>query len=86
MFCTKSVLTNFVKITGKHLCQSLFFNKVLGLRPATLLKKETLEQVFSCEFYEIFKNTNFHTTTLVAASGQLNLTINLVICLAETFK
>ena len=86
MFCKKSVLTNFVKITGKQLFQSLFFNKVLGLRPATLLKKETLEQVFSCEFYDIFKNTFFHRTTLVAASGQLNLTINLVIYLAETFK
>ena len=24
---------------GKHLCQSLFFDKVAGLRPATLLKK-----------------------------------------------
>ena len=30
---------NFAKFTGKHLCQSLFFNKVAGLRPATLLKK-----------------------------------------------
>ena len=27
------------KFTGKHLCQSLFFNKVAGLRPATSLKK-----------------------------------------------
>ena len=24
-----------------------------------IIKKETLEQVFSCEFYEIFKNTYF---------------------------
>ena len=31
-------LRNFAKFTGKHLCQSLFFNKVAG-RPATLLKK-----------------------------------------------
>ena len=40
--CKKSVLRNLVKFTGKHLCQSLFFNKVAslaGLRPATLLKK-----------------------------------------------
>ena len=29
-----------------------------GLKPATLLKK-TLAQVFSCEFYEISKNTFF---------------------------
>ena len=35
----KCVLRNSAKFTGKHLCQSLFFNKVAGLRPATLLKK-----------------------------------------------
>ena len=33
MFCKKGVLRNFTKFTGKHLCQSLFFNKVAGLRP-----------------------------------------------------
>ena len=33
----RSVLINFAKFTGKHLCQSLFFNKVAG-HPATLLK------------------------------------------------
>ena len=27
----KGVLKNFTKFTGKHLCQSLFFNKVAGL-------------------------------------------------------
>ena len=48
------VLGNFAKFTGKHLCQSVFFNKVAGLRPATLLKKR-LAQVFSCEFCEISK-------------------------------
>ena len=31
MFCKKGVLKKFVKFTGKHLCQSLFFNKVAGL-------------------------------------------------------
>ena len=39
VFCEKGVLRNFAKFTGKHLCQSLFFNKVAGLRPATLLKR-----------------------------------------------
>ena len=28
----KGVLRNFAKFTGKHLCQSLFFDKVAGLR------------------------------------------------------
>ena len=55
----KGVLKRFAKSTGKHLCQSLFFNKVAGLRPSTLLKKEALAQVFSCEFCKIFKNTFF---------------------------
>ena len=41
VFCEKSVLRNFAKFTGKHLCQSLFFNNVAGLRPATLLKKRS---------------------------------------------
>ena len=30
VFCEKGVLRNFSKFTGKHLCQSLFFNKVAG--------------------------------------------------------
>ena len=29
----KGVLRNFAKFTGKHLCQSLYFNKVAGLIP-----------------------------------------------------
>ena len=40
MLCEKDVLRNFAKFTGKHLCQSLFFNKV------TLLQ-EALAQVLS---------------------------------------
>ena len=32
MFCKQGALRNFTKFTGKHLCQSLFFNKVEGLR------------------------------------------------------
>ena len=28
VFCQKGVLRNFAKFTGKHLCQSLFFNKI----------------------------------------------------------
>ena len=35
------------------------------------IKKETLAQVFSCKFCEISKNTFFHRTPLVAASGSV---------------
>ena len=31
VFCKKCVLRSFAKFTRKHLCQSLFFNKVTGL-------------------------------------------------------
>ena len=36
VFCEKGFLRNFKKLTEKQLCQSFFFNKVSGLRPATL--------------------------------------------------
>ena len=35
----KNVFLKISHFTGKHLCQSLFFNKVASLRPATLLKR-----------------------------------------------
>ena len=50
------------KFTGKHLCQSLFFDKAA-------VKEESLAQVFSCEFCEISKDTFFYRTPPVAASG-----------------
>ena len=53
--------------------RSLFFDKNAGLRPATLLKKETLAQVFSCEFFETFKNIFFDRTPLMAASVNISV-------------
>ena len=45
------------RCSGKHLCQSLFFNKVS--EACNFIKKEKLAQVFSCEFCEISKNIFF---------------------------
>ena len=59
----KGVLRNFAKFTGKHLCQNLIFNKVAGLRPATLLKKETLTQAFSCDFAKFLRTTFLQNTS-----------------------
>ena len=50
VFCQKGVLGNFVKITGKNLCQSLFLNKVVDLRPTTLLKKRPWNRCFPENF------------------------------------
>ena len=67
MFCKKGVLRNFAKSTGKHQYQSLFFNKVAGA--CSFIKKETLAQVFSCEFCEICKNTFFTEHVWATAFG-----------------
>ena len=40
---------------GKHLCQSFFFNKVSGLRPATLLKKRIWHRCFPANFAKFLK-------------------------------
>ena len=45
-FVKKGVLRNVTKFTGKHLCQSLFFNKVVGLSSTTLLKKTSHLQLY----------------------------------------
>ena len=49
---------------GNHLCRSLFFNKVAGLRPSVcnLLKEESRVLIFSFEFCKIFKNSYFKDT------------------------
>ena len=56
VFCKKGVLRNFKRFTGKHVCQNLFFNKVVGCLASNLIKKETLTQAFSSEICEISKN------------------------------
>ena len=64
----KGVLRNFTKFAGKHLCQTLFFNKVTGLRPATLLKKILWHRCLPVNF-AIFLRTPF----LQSTSGRLHL-------------
>ena len=55
VFCKKVFLRNFVKFTGKHPCQSLFFNKVAGLRPAILLKKRLWHRCFPVNFVKFLR-------------------------------
>ena len=50
VFCKEGGLRNFAKFTGKHLCQSLSFNKVAGLRPATFLKRRLWHRCFPVNF------------------------------------
>ena len=54
----KKVFLEISKNSQENTCASCNF-----------IKKETLTQVFSCEFFEISKNSFFYRTPLVAASG-----------------
>ena len=46
-----SVLKNFLKLTGKHQCPSLFLNKVTGLKTATSLKTKRWYKFWEPLFY-----------------------------------
>ena len=50
VFCEIGALKNFAKFTGKHLCQSHFFNKVAGRRPVALWKKGPWQRCFLVNF------------------------------------
>ena len=68
VFCKKEVLRNFAKFAGKHLCQSLFFNKV-----ATLLKKRLWHKCFPANFAK-FLRTSFLQNTPRGCFWKLSLT------------
>ena len=58
----KKVLLEISQNSQEDTCARVsLFNKVAGLRPhaCNFIKKETLTQVFSCEFCKISKNTFF---------------------------
>ena len=75
VFCKKGVLRNFVKFTGKYRRQGLFFNKVAGLRPATLLKKELWHSCIPVNFAKISKST-FSAEHLRATASVLTMSLN----------
>ena len=61
----KMVLLKISQNSQKNIFAKVSF---LSLRPATLLKKENLAQLFSSEFCKILKNSFFYIITLVAVS------------------
>ena len=70
VLCKYGVFKNFAKFNGKHLCQSLF-NKLVGLRPASVLTKRLRHKCFPVNF------AKFLRTLPVAASA---LTILYFMC------
>ena len=70
-FC-KKVFLEISKDSQENTCARVSF--LIKLQAAcNFIKKETLAQVFSCEFCEISKNTYSYRTTLMAASAFSNI-------------
>ena len=58
-FCRKGILRNFARFAGKYLCQSPVFNKVVGLRPATLLKQRFWHRYYLVSFAKFLRTPFF---------------------------
>ena len=76
IFCSKKALRrlNNKHESSLHLIHQEYVSNIRSSRPdvfCDFFKKETLAQVFSCEFCEISKNIFFYRTPLVAASETL---------------
>ena len=67
MCSAKKVFLETSQNSQENTCARVFFNKVAGLRPATLRRKRLWYRPFP-EFCEISKNTFSSRTPLVAAS------------------
>ena len=59
VFCKKCVLKMLAKFKVKHFCQSIFFNKVAGLKPATLWKKRLWHRSFPANFAKFLRTPFF---------------------------
>ena len=65
----KKVFLEILQNSQENTCARVsFFDKVAGLRLATLLRKDTRTKVFSCEFWE-FSNNTFFTEYLQAIAS-----------------
>ena len=73
MFFKKGVHKNFANFTQKHMCWSLFLNKVARLRACSFIKKRFQYRCFPVKFAKFLITRFFYRTLPVAASGQLSL-------------
>ena len=74
VFCKKGVIRNLAKFTGKHLCQSLFLNKVAGAACRRLL----LLRYFSLFSFPLFFFFFYKKALLVIKASDQNLNFNII--------
>ena len=85
VFSKKGVLKIFAKFKRKHLYESLSFNKVAGLRSATLLKKRLLYRCFPVNFAKFLRTTFLteHLRRLLQNKLYKNDVTNIIRCWRE---
>ena len=59
----KNVFRNLTKFTARHLCHSLFFNKVAGLRPALLSQNRRWNRCFPVNFAKLLRTAFLQNTS-----------------------
>ena len=64
----KKVFLEISQNSQENTCARVSFLRKLQTEACNFIKRETLAQVFSCEFYKISKNTFSYRTPPVAAS------------------
>ena len=72
----KVFLKNFTKFSGRHLCWSLFFNKVSGMRSTTLLKERLQQRCFPVNFVKFLRTPFLQNTSRQLLLFVINLTVS----------
>ena len=75
---------NFRKFIAKCPCQSLFFNKVAGLRPANLLKKRLQHKCLSVNFVKSLRTTFFFASDCFSKYESLCMAMGGYSCLVKS--
>ena len=85
LFCNKGVLRNFAKFTGKHMCQSIFFDKVAGIRPTTLLKKRHWHRCFLVKFAKFLRTPSLteHLVDCFCSSFYIVVTFGIILIVLD---
>ena len=69
---SKKVLLEILQNSQENTCDTVSFLIKSQAEACNFIEKETLAQVFSCEFCEIYKNTISYRTSPVVASDVLS--------------
>ena len=82
----KGVLRNFAKFTERQLYQSLFFNKVASLSPATLLRKRLWYRCFPVNFAKFLRTPFLQITSARLLLDRIKCSWQNLVCMCLASK